>query len=404
MDMTETAADAEFRAEIRSFLARNLPDDIRDAVRASREVGKDALQRWQRILYDKGWGAPAWPVEWGGTGWSLMQRHIFDEECALAFCPPLHVFNFGMLGPILIRYGSEAQKKKYLPRILRSEDWWCQGYSEPGAGSDLAALKTRAERDGDHYVVTGTKIWTSLAHWANRMFCLVRTDPAAKPQAGISFLLIDMDSPGIAVRPIISISGQHVFNQVFLDAVRVPVGNLVHRENEGWTVAKSLLEHERLGLARVGENKKRLQRLKEIAAQEASGDLPLIAQDWFRRKLVDLEVRLRALEVTCLRFVAQAESGRELGPGVSMLKLRGSKLLQDILQTTVDALAYHGLPFDMPDVEAPESNLPELGPDHAQGVSSARFQSRAYTIAGGSSEVQRGIMAKHVLRLNEGGR
>lgn len=395
MDMTETARDAAFRAEVRDFLASHLPEDLRDAVRDAREVGRDALRRWQRILHAQGWLAPSWPKAHGGPGWTPMQRHIFEEECALGYCPPLHAFNFGMIGPILIRFGTPAQQERYLPAVLRSEDWWCQGYSEPDAGSDLAALKTRAERDGDHYIVNGTKTWTSLAHWANRMFCLVRTDRTAKPQDGISFLLIDMDDPGIKVQPIRSMSGQHVFNQVFLDDVRVPVANLVHQENAGWTVAKSLLEHERLGLSRVGESKKRLQRLKQIAAEDLDGGPPLIEEDWFRRKLVHLEVRLRALEVTVLRFVADAEAGRSAGAGVSMLKLRGSELLQDVLQTSVEALGHRGLVLETP--PAPAMNAPETD----GGLSSARFQSRAYTIAGGSSEIQRNIIAKRVLGLAE---
>lgn len=395
MDMTETAQDAAFRTEVRHFLASHLPPDIRDAVRDAREVERDALQRWQRILHAQGWLAPAWPVAHGGAGWTGMQRHIFEEECALAYCPPLHAFNFGMIGPILIRFGTPAQQERYLPAILGSEDWWCQGYSEPEAGSDLASLRTRAERDGDHYVVNGVKTWTSLAHWANRMFCLVRTDSAAKPQDGISFLLIDMDTPGIQVQPIRSISGQHVFNQVFLDDVRVPVENLVHHENAGWTVAKSLLAHERLGLSRVGESKKRLQRLKQIAAEDGQGGPRLIEQDWFRRKLVHLEVRLRALEVTVLRFVADADSARPAGAEASMLKLRGSKLLQDVLQASVEALGHRGLVLEaQPD---PAVNASEA----YGGLPSARFQSRAYTIAGGSSEVQRNILAKQVLGLLE---
>ncbi len=395
MDMTETERDTTFRTQVREFLVTRLPEDIRDVVRDAREVDKAALVRWQRILHAQGWLAPSWSVTHGGPGWTPMQRHIFEEECALHYCPPPHAFNFSMLGPILIRFGTPAQQQRYLPAILNSEDWWCQGYSEPEAGSDLAALRTRAERQGDHYVVNGTKTWTSLAHWANRMFCLVRTDPAAKPQQGISFLLIDMDDPGIRVQPITSISGQHVFNQVFLDDVRVPVENLVHCENEGWTVAKSLLEHERLGLSRVGESKKRLQRLREIAAEAPDGGTPLIAEDWFRRKLARLEVRLRALEVTVLRFVADAEAGRAVGANVSMLKLRGSQLLQDVLQTSVDALGSRGLVLSSPREQGANTREPD------SGLASARFQSRAYTIAGGSSEVQRNIIAKQVLGLSE---
>lgn len=398
MDMTETEEDHGFRDEVRDFIRRALDPATRAKVRAGAPVGREELKVWQDALRRQGWLVPAWPREWEGTGWSLMRRHIFEDECARNDCPPLHSFNLGMIGPILLRYGTSEQQREHLPRILASTDWWCQGYSEPEAGSDLAALRTRADRDGDAYVVNGTKIWTSLAHWANRMFCLVRTDRSAKPQEGISFLLLDMTDPGVTVRPIVSISGQHAFNQVFLENVRVPFRNLVHRENAGWTVAKSLLEHERLSLSRVGENKKALRRLREIASRDAGGCAPLIRQDWFRRKVAQLDVRLRALEVMVLRFIAESQAGRELGPGVSMLKLRGSTLLQDILQTTVEALGLYGLPFAPPQAEPdPGDGLPDL--HEAFAVSSARFQARGYTIAGGSSEVQRTIMARHVLGL-----
>ncbi len=398
MDLRETPDEACFRAEIRSFLAAELPREVARKVREGLAISKDELRDWQTTLRAQGLLVPAWPVEWGGTGWTATQRHIFEDECARAYCPALATFNLSMIGPILLRFGSEAQQQEFLPRILANEDWWCQGYSEPGAGSDLASIATRAERDGDAYVVNGTKIWTSMAHWANRIFCLVRTARGGKPQEGISFLLIDMDQPGITVRPIVSISGQHLFNQVFFDEVRVPVSRLVHRENEGWTVAKALLQHERLYLSRVGENKKALLRLKEVAGRDIGGAAPLLQQDWFRRRVVQLEVRLRALEVTVLRFVADADAGRDLGPGTSMLKLRGSTLLQDMLQTTVEALGQHGLVFEPPaDGDGFNGMLPDL--EEAFAISSARFQARGYTIAGGSSEVQRNIMAREVLAL-----
>ncbi|MDE2361691.1 MAG: acyl-CoA dehydrogenase family protein [Hyphomicrobiales bacterium] len=406
MDMQETAEDRAFRAEVAGFIADKLPADIRTRVRDGYDAGRDDTRRWHEILAARGWLVPSWPAEWGGAGWNVMQRHIFEEECALGYCPPVHGITIGMLGPVLIRYGTEAQKQRYLPAILNVREWWCQGYSEPGAGSDLASLKTEARRDGDAYIVNGSKIWTSTGEWATHMFCLVRTDKSAKPQEGISFLLIDMKTAGISIRPIHAINGHRLFNQVFLDNVVVPVENLVHKENDGWSVAKSLLEHERLNLSRVGESKKRLHRLKEIARVEREGGRTLIEQDWFRRKLAALETRLRALDATVLRFIARTQSGAALDPSVSMLKLRGSQLVQDILQATVDALGYYGLPFDLSTALSDSDPLGGLAdddldvlPDYAAGASVSRFRSRAFTIAGGSSEVQRNVMAKQVLKL-----
>jgi alkylation response protein AidB-like acyl-CoA dehydrogenase len=395
MQRDNTPEDRAWRTEVRGFLQTALPPLLSEKVRAGEHVTRDELRGWQDTLRRRGWLVPHWTPEWGGCRWTPMQRHIFEDECASAYCPALHTFNLSMIGPILQRFGTPAQQQEHLPRILASERWWCQGYSEPSAGSDLAALATRAERDGEDYVINGSKIWTSLAHWATHMFCLVRTTRGGKPQEGISFLLVDMAAPGITVTPIISISGQHSFNQVFLDNVRVPATNLVGTENAGWTIAKALLEHERLYLSRVGENKKALARLKDAARR---GEAPLIAEDWFRRRAVQLEVRLRALERTVLRFLAEAQAGRELGPGVSILKLRGSTLLQDMLQTTVEVYGHHGLVFEpAADRGTANGSLPDLGEIFA--VSSARFQARGYTIAGGSSEVQRNIMARHVLRL-----
>jgi alkylation response protein AidB-like acyl-CoA dehydrogenase len=396
MNLQETAEDRAFRASVREFVRRELPADIRLHNEEGWEPEKDEMARWHSILARQGWLAPSWPREYGGTGWTLMQRHIFEEECALNYCPPVHIFNIAMIGPILIQYGTEAQKRRYLPKILGVEEWWCQGYSEPDAGSDLAALKTEARLDGDHYVVNGTKVWTSLAHWATHIFCLVRTKKDGKPQEGISFLLMEMNARGTSIQPIPTINGQHIFNQVVFENVRVPKENLVHRENEGWTVAKSLLDHERLFLARVGDNKKRLQRLKDIARRELAHGKPLMAHDWFRRKLAQYEVRVRALDLGVLRFIAKADSGQGLDPSVTMLKLRGTELLQDLLQETVDALGYYGLPFQLHGVSNDEL-APPLGPEHATGASNARFRSRAFTIAGGGSEIQHNIMAKHLL-------
>lgn len=390
-------ADEAFRQEVRSWLTQALPQSLRDKVRDGHHLHKEELAHWQRILQGRGWLAPHWPKAHGGPGWSLTRRWIFEEEYHAVFCPPVHIFNFKMIGPILIRFGTEEQKSFYLPRILASEDWWCQGYSEPEAGSDLASLRTRAVRRGDRYVVSGTKIWTSFAHWANRIFCLVRTDAAAKPQEGISFLLIDMASPGISVRPIISIDGRHHFNQVFFDDVEVPATNLVGTENQGWMVAKSLLEFERLNAARYGESLGRLKRLKEIAADQPAGGGRLIDQDWFRRKIAEAEVRLLAIQQTALRFLARAEAGAVLGPEVSMLKLRGSQLLQSLQDLMLQAVGPHGLPAapQWPENEAGAS----IGPLYASAMAPQRFFGRGYTIAAGSSEVQRGILAKRVLGL-----
>ena len=406
MDMKESAADTAFREEVRRFIENEVPADIRKRVKDGHDAGKEDTRRYHEALAKKGWLAPSWPKEAGGTGWSVTQRHIFEEESALGYCPPVHGITIGMIGPVLIRFGTDEQKQKYLPRILGVQDWWCQGFSEPGSGSDLASLKTEAVKKDGKYIVNGSKIWTSTAEYATHIFCLVRTDKAAKPQEGISFLLMDITTPGITIRPIISINGRRPFKQEFFDNVEVPLENLVHKENDGWTVAKSLLEHERLNLARVGENKKRLTQLKEIAAQELDGGRPLIEQDWFRRKLAGLETRFRALDTTVARFVAKAEAGHALDPSVSMLKLRGSELVQDILQTTVEAAGYYGLPLNLTDTVLEETARGglldddlDMLPDYAEGASVSRFRSRGFTIAGGSSEVQHNVMAKQVLKL-----
>jgi alkylation response protein AidB-like acyl-CoA dehydrogenase len=403
----EHATDA-FRAEVRAFVRDHLPAQVREKVRLGIELSKADRLAWETALRDRGWLVPHWPAEWGGTGWTPAQRAVFQEEMVLGHAPETNGLSFEMIGPVLIRFGNDAQKRHFLPKIASLEQAWCQGYSEPEAGSDLSSLKTRAVRrrddDGsEHYVVDGSKIWTSSAQYADWIFCLVRTDVDARQQEGISFLLIDMRTPGITVRPIIGIHGWHLFNQVFFDGVKVPVENRVGEENQGWTIAKSLLEFERLNLARVAENRRRLARVRAIGEQVREAGVPLFERPWFRSRFAQLEVRLEALAATVLRFRQRAEAGHRLGPETGMLKLVGSQLIQDLETLTVDALGPQTLAWDRdahfelprPDAPAP---LVERHPFAPTG-SSRRFVSRGYTIAGGSSEIQHELLAKQVLGL-----
>jgi alkylation response protein AidB-like acyl-CoA dehydrogenase len=397
-----------FRAEVRAFVRERLPGALREKVRLGIEPTKAEVLEWERALRDRGWLVPHWPEEWGGTGWTPAQRAVFQEELVLGHAPEVRGLNYEMIGPVLIRFGDDAQKRHFLPKLLDLEHSWCQGYSEPEAGSDLASLRTRARRvreaDGsEHYVVDGSKIWTSSAQYADWIFCLVRTDTEARPQEGISFLLIDMKSPGVSLRPIIGIHGYHLFNQVFLDGVKVPVEQRVGEENQGWTIAKSLLEFERLNLARVAENRRRLAKVRAIGEEVREAGEPLFRRPWFRTRFAQLEVRLEALAATVLRFRAQAEAGRRLGPETGMLKLVGSQLIQDIETLAVDALGPQTLQWDrdahyaLPDPDAPPP-LAERHP-YAATASSRRFVTRGYTIAGGSSEIQHELLAKQVLGL-----
>ena len=396
MNLEYSAADQAFRAEVRDFLQASLPPAIAAKVATAEHLAKEDIVAWQKILYAKGWIAPNWPKEYGGPGWTPTQRYIFDEECCLADAPHLSPFGLSMVGPVIYTFATAEQKAKYLPRILSSEDWWCQGYSEPGSGSDLASLKTRAESDGDHYVVTGHKIWTTQAHFANMMFCLVRTDPATKPQEGISFLLIDMTSPGITVRPIITIDEGHSINEVFLDGVRVSKANLVGKEGKGWTYAKFLLGNERTGIAAVADSKRRVLRLKDIARGELCDGRPLIDDPSFRTKLAAVEIDLMSLEYTNLRVLADEQGGRGPGPEASMLKIKGSEIQQTINELAVEALGYYASPYELPQ---PGSNLPPLGPANAHGLIGTHLYLRAATIYGGSNEIQRNVIAKMVLGL-----
>ncbi|MDE2181586.1 MAG: acyl-CoA dehydrogenase family protein [Alphaproteobacteria bacterium] len=395
MDLSFSPEEEAFRTEVRAFLAEaktKLPDDV-GRLEADTSSREDYLA-WHKILYHKGWIAPHWPKQHGGTGWSVTQRYIFNEECAAAEMPALLPFGLQMLGPVLIAFGSEAQKQRFLPRILSGEDWWCQGYSEPGAGSDLASLRTRAAPDGTGFVVSGQKTWTTLAQYADWIFCLVRTDPDVKPQEGISFLLIDMKSPGIKVRPIIVLDGAREVNEVFFDNVHVPAENLVGEQNKGWTYAKFLLVNERAGIAGVARQKTALRRLKDFARTEMADDGPLLESDAFRRKIAEVEIELMALEYTELRALAAEAKGEMAGPESSILKIRGTEVQQRITELAEESVGYYAFPHDR--ALGPNE---KVGPDFAQGVAGRYFNMRKASIYGGSNEIQRNIIAKAVLGL-----
>ncbi len=391
--------DQEFREEVRTFLQETLTDDMREAALQGFGVERSIGAAWHRALYERGWIAPGWPVEQGGTGWTLTQQHIFDTELALAGAPMLMPFGLQMVGPVLYTFGSEAQQRQHLPGILDGSVWWCQGYSEPGSGSDLASLKTAAVRDGDDYVVNGQKIWTTNAHKADWIFCLVRTDSAAKPQRGISFLLIDMKSPGIEVRPIVSIDGLHHLNEVYFTDVRVPVGNRIGEENQGWTYAKFLLGHERTSIAGVAGSKRSLAALERLAREEvADGSGARLADDAsFGARLHDAAVKLDALESLEARVLAEFARGGTPGDAASLLKILGTQMMQAIELLRVEAAAYYALPFETALI-AGQSDTPP-GPEFAlRAVSDYNF-GRAHTIYGGSNEIQRNVIAKAVLGL-----
>ncbi|WP_417519164.1 acyl-CoA dehydrogenase family protein [Minwuia sp.] len=398
MDLSFSAEELAFREDVRAFLAEHLPDDLAEKVRSRRELKRDDYMRWQKILHQKGWIGGWWPKEYGGQGWSPAERHIFDEECHEAHAPPLLPFGIQMVGPVIYTFGRPDQKAHFLPRILSGEDWWCQGYSEPGSGSDLASLKTTAVRDGDDYIVNGQKIWTSLAQYADWIFCLVRTSSEGKAQQGISFLLIDMKTPGITVRPLKLMDQAAHVNEVFFEDVRVPVANRIGEENKGWTYAKFLLGNERAGIAEVAWNKKLLQKLKDIAFATQADGKPLIEDSNFSTRVAETEVKLTALEYSNLRTLAGMQDGSPPGGEASMLKLIGSEVTQSITELTVEALGYYAAPYDTRD-DAPGSNWTPVGPDHAEGVLAQHLFMRAITIAGGSSEIQKNIIAKMVLGL-----
>ncbi len=391
MDLNYTDEEKAFRDEVRAFLAEKLPKEISDKIRAGRNIGKEGYEWWHATLNERGWLNFNWPKEFGGAEWNAVQRHIFEEECAAAYAPRIVPFGLSMLGPALQKFGSKAQRDYFLPRILNGEHWWCQGYSEPGAGSDLASLRTRAVRDGDHYVVNGQKTWTTLAQYANWIFCLVRTDPEAKAQEGISFLLIDMNTPGIEVRPIVLLDGTPEVNEVFFDDVRVPVENLVGEENKGWTYAKYLLTHERTNIAGVGFSQAGLDMVKRIARIETANGRPLIENPHFAARLARVEIDLMAMATTNMRIISQAAAGQAPGVESSMLKVKGTIIRQEINDLARRAVGPYAMPFAS---EAVAGDNDPVGPDYAAPVAGQYFNNRKLSIFGGSNEIQRGIIAK----------
>ena len=396
--MSEIDIEA-FRSEVRQFLADALTPDLLKAASLGFGISRKEGTAWHQALYKKGWIAPDWPVEQGGTGWTSTQQHVFSEELALAGAPMLMPFGLGMVGPVIYTFGTPEQQAQHLPGILDGSVWWCQGYSEPGSGSDLASLKTSAVRDGDHYVVNGQKIWTTNAHKADWIFALVRTDPDCKPQQGISFLLIDMNTPGLEVKPIVSIDGMHHLNEVYFTDVRVPVENLIGEENKGWTYAKFLLGHERSGIAGVARSKRAVAALKDISQQESdSTGAPLAQSSDFMGRLAAAEIKLNALEQAESRVVAQVEAGGNAGAAASMLKILGTEIQQDLQTLRVEAVAHYALPFDIALIRG-ESNEPPPGPEYAVSAVADLNFGRAASIYGGSNEIQRNVIAKAVLGL-----
>ena len=398
MDLEFTPAEETFRGEVRDFYAAELPARFAEKIRLGQHLTKPEQEEWHAILNRKGWLVPHWPSEWGGTGWSVTERYIVDLESSLANAPRALPFGIGMLAPVLLKYGSEAQKAHWLPRIKDGSDWWCQGYSEPGAGSDLAALKTRAIREGDDYVVNGQKTWTTLAQHANMMFALVRTGQSERRQEGISFLLIDMTSPGVEVRPIITLDGGHEVNEVFFSDVRVPVANLVGEENRGWTYAKYLLTYERTGMASVGASTAALRWLRTIAATARRSGKPLLDDPLFAARLARAEIELGNLSTTALRVVAAVAGGGAPGAESSMLKIKGTELRQEISDLTRRALGPQAQPF-LPEALEEGYNGEEVGPEGSSAAAPHYFNLRKLSIFGGSNEIQKNIISKMILQL-----
>ncbi len=398
MQLAFTAEQEAFRAEIRAWVAANLPQDISDKVHRAQRLHKEDLQRWARILGKKGWHGWAWPQRFGGPGWDAIQRHLFEEECALAGAPRVVPFGPVMVAPVIMAFGSAEQQQRFLPGIMSGDVWWSQGYSEPGSGSDLASVKTRAERQGDHYLVNGQKTWTTLGQYGDWIFCLVRTDIQVKPQAGISFLLIDMKSPGVTVRPIIMLDGEHEVNEVFFDNVRVPAENLIGEENKGWTYAKYLPAHERTNIADVNRAKRELERLKRIAKQEG-----LYEDGRFRDQIALLEVDIVALEMMVLRVLSAERSGKQSLDVAGLLKIRGSEIQQRYTELMMLAGGPFATPFIHEAMEAGWQGDQALGglwpggAAHCASLTSHYLNYRKTTIYGGSNEVQRNIVAQTLL-------
>ncbi len=399
MDLNYSSEQQHFRNEVQRFLAESLPHEIRQRVRDGDQGRfKEDIQSWQSILYRHGWAAPAWPVEFGGTGWSKVQQYIFETECALADAPPQLAFGIKMIGPVLIRYGTPAQQQQFLPGVLSGIDWWCQGYSEPGSGSDLASLRMQAVRDGDHYVLNGQKIWNTLGQFADWIFCLVRTDSGGKPQRGISFVLVDMRSPGITVRPTRLLDGTYEVNEIWFDNVRVPVANRIGEENEGWTCAKFLLGHERTNIAGIGPSKRALLQLKQNAAGVTKDGASLLEDVLFSTKIAQIEIDLMALEITNLRVIVADAEKRAPGPEASILKIRGTEIAQRISELQLDVFGVTALSFEGESrIAGFEGAVSEASP--ASNASADYLNLRKLSIFGGSNEIQRNIIAQMILGL-----
>ena len=396
MELILTPEEEAFRQEVRAFVMTEVPEEVRRKTMTGFRLNKEEHVTWQKKLFGKGWIAPGWPVEHGGTGWTPMQKHLFEEECAAAGAPPVIAFGVTMVAPVIMAFGSDAQKDYYLPRILRSDDWWCQGYSEPSSGSDLASLGTKAVLNGDHYVVNGQKTWTTLAQHANLMFCLTRTSDTGKRQEGITFLLIDMEQPGVTVQPIKTIDGSTEINNVFLEDVKVPVVNRVGEEGKGWTYAKYLLGHERTSIAAVGRSKAQLKRLKTIASVEMQEGKPLIEDQNFLEKIAAIEIDLLSLESLVLRVLSDESSGKGPGPEASFLKIRGTEVQQGITELLVEAVGNYAHPY-VPEAMQSGWNEDPIGPEHAASIAPHYFNWRKASIYGGSNEIQKNIIAKVVL-------
>ena len=402
MELNLSPQDEAFRTEVRRFLDEDLTEDLREAGRKTGGVFAEfaASQRWHKVLARRGWSAPSWPKEYGGTGWTARQRYIFSRECTVVDAPRIFTMGVRMVGPVIMKFGTPEQKTKYLPDIVSGDSVFCQGYSEPGSGSDLASLKTRAVRDGDDYIINGTKIWTTGAHVANRMFCLVRTSTEGKPQDGISFVLLDsMDTPGLTVKPIVTLAGDHEVNQVFFDNVRTPVANRIGPENAGWTVAKYLLEFERGGDAYTPNLHARLEDVRRIAREEAAdGSGRLIDERDFATRLAEVEIAIQGLEMIELQVLSDLSRGRNPGAVSSLMKIRGSETLQIIDHLGVEALGWCAAPFE-PQARLLGHNQPTVTPEYGTTAAPLYLNNRAATIYAGSNEIQRNIIAKAVLGL-----
>ena len=405
MDLAFNKEELAFQKEVRAWITANIPPEVAEESRRSRtsHVSKERLLQWQRKLAERGWLCPNWPKEYGGPGWNSTQKFIFEMEMARADSPYLSSFSIKMVAPVLMKYGSEAQKKRFLPKIAAAEELWCQGYSEPGSGSDLASLRTKAERQGDHYLVNGQKIWTTNAHFADWIFCLVRTSNEGKRQEGISFLLIDMKSPGIRIDPIYLVDGtrtpmRHEVNQVFFTDVKVPVANRIGEENKGWTYAKYLLEFERGGQAHGPRLRKAFRHLRTLAHTQLDGGAPLSGNAHWREKMAALEMEIDAVEMNELMFYSSLKTGDSPGNSMaSIVKMRGTEVGQKITELAVEAVGWYGVPFT--ELRNYDSNVVPVGGEYVDDVAPRYFNQRKTTIYGGSSEVQRNVLAKAMLGL-----